>query len=523
MGGGLCWIDFDADGWLDLYVVNSYAEDERTYWQVNGGLPRNALFRNVGGTFVDVSRGSGADLTLRGNGCVAADFNGDEQMDLYVTAYGPNALLWNNGDGTFTEGAAAAGVAAEEWSTAAAVGDLNGDGLPDLYVGGYIDFDRKIPKPVGAFPQDYYGIPDRLYLNRGPASPGSNTVMFQEVTVAAGLTNEERGLGAILSDLDGDGDLDLYVANDGHPNRLYRNEQWPGGLAADPAQLGFRFADATQTADVGDTGSGMGVAVGDYDGDGRYDLFITNWEREYNALYRNTIDETAELTFQYSTFRVGLAGLGSGITGWGTQLADLDNDTDNDLLFVNGRVPVTDLATDPEYARYYRNLARAADGNIDRPGRFLDWTEQVGLEDVGPFLARGSAIADFDNDGDLDVAVNQIAGDLVLLENSGIQETGWRFVYDGFYPGASATVVLPDGHMLVGEVHAGSSYLASEDPRLHFGLGRFTTMPQVVVRWPDGTGSHSQRRRSQSDPPSRASDHYSGRWARICQSRATSR
>jgi cytochrome c peroxidase len=487
MGGGLCWLDYDNDGWLDLYAVNSYADDESAFWQANGGLPHSRLFHNTGGRFEDVSEPSHAGLAHRGNGCVAADFDNDGWTDLYVTAYGPNALLWNNGDGTFTEGAAPAGVTAPEWSSAAAVADLNGDGWLDLYVGGYIDFKRKIPKPAGAFPQDYYGIPDRLFLNRGPGAAGK--VIFEEVTQPAGLVKEERALGAIFTDVDGDGDRDLYVANDGHPNRLYRNDPWPGGLDADPARLGFRFADVTQSADVGDTGSGMGVASGDYDGDGRFDLFITNWERELNALYRNTTAAGGPITFQYSTFRIGVSGLGNGMTGWGTHWIDLDHDTDRDLLIVNGRVPVTNLQSDPELVRYYRNRTWNAEGASDRPGQFVEWTQQVGLKDLGPLLGRGSALGDFDNDGDPDIAINQIAGDLVLLENDGVRGNWLQVDLGGVYPGAVVTVELPDGRRLVSEVHAGSSYLAAEDPRLHFGLGAATHAVRVSVRWPDGAVS----------------------------------
>lgn len=484
MGGGLCWIDYDHDGWLDLYIVNSYAVEEVGYWERQGGLPQNRLYRNVAGRFVDVSDASGAGLTMRGKGCVAADFNNDGWIDLYVTAYGANALLWNNGDGTFSEGAAAAGVDAPEWSSAAAVADVNGDGWLDLFVGAYIDFKRKIPKPVGAFPQDYYGIPDRLYLNRGPDADGR--AFFEEVTLVAGLVKEERTLGAIFTDVDGDGDLDLYIANDGHPNRLYRNDLWPGGVEADPERLGFRFVDVTHQADVGDTGSGMGVASGDYDGDGRFDLFITNWERELNALYRNTTEAGGPVTFQYSTFRIGLSGLGNGMTGWGAHLVDLDNDTDRDLLIVNGRVPVTNLETDPELVRYYRNRTWSLNGPTDRPGHFIEWTQQVGLRDLGPILGRGSALADFDNDGAPDIAINQIAGDLVLLRSSGAPGNWLQVDLGGVYPGAFVTVELSDGRQLVGEVHVGSSYLASEDPRLHFGLGAATHAARVTVRWPDG-------------------------------------
>ncbi|MBP7964173.1 MAG: VCBS repeat-containing protein, partial [Caldilineaceae bacterium] len=366
MGGGLCWLDYDNDGWLDLYLVNSHAVDEVDYWQGQGGLPRNALFRNIGATqpgqFEDVSTASAADLAAVGNGCLAADLNMDGFTDLFLTADGPNALLWNNGDGTFREGAMAAGLAAPEWNSAAVAGDLNGDGWPDLFVAAYIDLKNKVPKPSGAFPQDYYGLPDHLYINNGDGT-------FRDVTELVGLDRIERGLGGLFSDLDRDGDLDLYIANDGHPNRLYANNPWPGGITGDPAGIGFRFEDLTESAKVGDSGSGMGVAGGDYDGDGQTDLFITNWERELNALYRNETSESGILTFQYSTFRIGVSGLGNGQTGWGTHLADFDQDTDTDLLIVNGRVPVTNMQTDPETMRYYRN--RTVDltgaGGVDLP------------------------------------------------------------------------------------------------------------------------------------------------------------
>jgi hypothetical protein len=409
-------------------------------------------------------------------------------MDLYITADGPNALLWNNGDGTFSEGAAAAGVAAPEWNSAAVVGDLNGDRLPDLFVASYIDLEKTIPRPSGAFPQDYYGQPDRLYLNAGPAPGQSRRVTFREVTQAAGLLRQERSLGALLSDLDQDGDLDLYIANDGQPNRLYANVPH-----TDTAALhgpGFRFADLTDTGNAGDSGSGMGVAGGDYDGDGKTDLFVTNWERELNALYRNETTRTDDLTFRYSTFRIGMRGLGNGITGWGTALLDIDHDTDQDLLIANGRVPVTNLQSDPELVRLYRNITHNASGQHERRGHFREWTAQVGLEEVGPLLARGSAVADYDNDGDLDIAINTIGGKAVLLRNDGPHGNWLQVELAGFQPGARITLTLPDGRQLVREQYAGSSYLASEDPRLHVGLGSAASVPHLVVRWPDGQQLH---------------------------------
>ncbi|MCP5097731.1 MAG: hypothetical protein GY943_19460, partial [Chloroflexi bacterium] len=466
MGAGLCWIDYDQDGWLDLYLVNSHAEAERPYWQEQGGLPTNHLFHNDQGQFNDVSTQTGTDLAIRGNGCVAADFNIDGWPDLYITADGANKLLWNQGDGTFTEGAAAAGVNAQEWNSAASVADLNGDGWPDLFVAAYIDLNNKIPHPSGAFPQDFYGLPDRMYVNNGDGT-------FREVTEIVGLQREERGLGSIFTDLDNDGQFELYIANDGQPNRLYT-------AVPDNSPSGFHFDDLSISAATGDSGSGMGIAGGDYDGDGRFDLFVTNWEAELNALYRNEIDERGELVFRYSTYRIGISGLGNNMTGWGTHFADFDHDGDVDLLAVYGRVPVSNFDTDAQLVRFYGNMQQEG-----KPGQFREWTRQVGLHDdgVGPLMARGSAVADFDNDGDLDVAVNTIGSAPALLQNDGVTGNWLQIDLNGFYPGAVVEVVLPDGRSLMREWHVGSSYLASEDTRLHVGLGEFTKATSVRVWW----------------------------------------
>ncbi|MBV7336622.1 ScyD/ScyE family protein [Chloroflexi bacterium TSY] len=493
MGGGLCWLDYDNDGWLDLYLVNSHALDEVEDWLQKGGLPKNQLLHNEGGYFVDVSEASGTDAAIRGNGCVAADFNNDRLVDLFITADGPNLLYWNRGNGLFKQGAQEAGIAAPEWNSAAVAGDLNGDGLLDLYVAGYIDLTKKVPKPTGHFPQDYFGIPDRLYLNQGASDDGFTK--FREITLEAGLTRSDRGLGALLSDLDNDGDLELYVANDGHRNRLYLNEPWVDREAVDPAGLGFHLIDWTANADVGDSGSGMGVTSGDYDGDGTVDLFVTNWQNELNALYRNKLRDVNDLTFQYSTYRIGIAGLGNGLTGWGAHLADFDHDMDVDLLVVNGRVPITDLESDSQLVRYYRNRTYNTDGVENRVGHFLDWTRQVGLDELGPLMARGSAVADYDNDGDLDVAINSVAGEAVLLQNNTNDfssanldaDRNWLVVdVEDHLPGTRVTVQLRDGRTIMREIYAGSSYLASEDPRLHFGFGHVQIIPKLTVRWPNG-------------------------------------
>jgi hypothetical protein len=479
LGGGVCWLDYDGDGWLDLFVVNSYSQREADRWSEEGGLPRSALFHNVEGQFVDVSSGSGADMAVRGNGCVAADFDLDGRTDLFVTTASGGALLWNEGEGRFTEGARDAGIDAFGWLTGAAVGDVNGDGWPDLFLAGYVNLNNPVPEATQGFPNTYLGVRDRLHLSNGRAAGGR--VTFWEVGVDAGLevVDFEPGLGAVFSDLDRDGDLDLYVANDTAPNRLYRNVAWPGGAEADPVGLGFRFEELAGRAGVADSNAGMGVAVGDYDGDTRLDLFVTNARGQVHGVFRGRESEPARPSFEDVRYELG-PDLGSS-TGWGVSWIDLDLDTNLDLFVVNGDIPVTDLAEDAAPLQMFRNLT--AQG---APGLFEDLSVEVGLREVGSLLARGSAAADYDNDGDIDIVVNTIGGSLVLLENIGPVGNWLQVRLDGFHPGALVTVVLPHGLRLTREMQAGSSYLSSEDPRLHFGLGPATEVRELIVLWPDG-------------------------------------
>jgi hypothetical protein len=480
MGGGLCWLDFDRDGWLDLFAVNSYAVAEAGAWEAAGGLPRSALFRNNEGRFVDVSSSTGADLALRGNGCVAADFNLDGWIDLYLTTSRVNVLLWNNGDGTFTLDNEVAGVDAYGWQTGAVVGDLNADGLPDMFVAGYVDINNRIPGATQGFPNTHLGRRDLLYINQGIGPSGHAS--FQEVGEAVGLetSNFEYGLGALLSDLDCDGDLDLYVANDTNPNRLYENVGWPGGQEADPEGVGFRFKEVAMAANVGDDNSGMGMSGGDYNNDGWFDLIVTNLGEQLHSIYLNQSSEVG-LSFRDSTGELGIDNIGVGVTGWGTAWADLDSDSDLDLFVVNGSVPVIDPSVDAQVAQLFGNLT--AQGQT---GKFEELTDAAGLNEVGPLLGRGGAVADFDNDGDLDIAVSTVGGRLALLQNN-IETGNWLEVrLDGFHPGAVVTAVLPDGRELQRELHAGSSYLSSEDPRFHFGLGSADGVAELKVRWPNG-------------------------------------
>jgi Na+-translocating ferredoxin:NAD+ oxidoreductase RnfD subunit len=476
MGGGLCWLDYDDDGWLDLFVVNSYAESDYPEYDARGGLPRSALFRNTGGRFEDVSRGAGADLPLRGNGCVAADFDLDGHTDLYVTTSGYNlgtegydALLWNDGDGTFTEGARDAGIDAFGWHTSAAVGDVNGDGRPDLFVASYTDPNATVPSASG-FPTNHRALRDLLYLNEGTDGNGRST--FREVATEVGVESNRvgHGLGAVFTDYDRDGRLDLYVANDADPNQLYRNVQRPGAL-------GFRLEDVARRQGVDDPNAGMGIAAADYSLDGRPDLLVTNAREQLHSAYRSRSSVSGP-SFVDARPEIAAA-FGTQSTGWGTSWVDLNLDGDLDLVVANGAIPVLNLA---------RNAQRiAALENLAAPGRSARFAPTaVGFQQARRVNGRGLASADYDNDGDVDIAVNSIGGRLILLRNT-VERGHWLEVrLRSFAPGAVVTAVLPDGRTLVREVLAGSSYLSSEDPRVHFGLGAATKVKELRVRFPDG-------------------------------------
>jgi len=469
MGGGVCWLDYDGDGWLDLYLVNSYSELDVGDWERRGGgLPRSALFRNVGGRFVDVSRGSGANLLLRANGCVAADLDVDGDTDLFVTAAGYDALLWNDGDGTFTEGAVEAGIASFGWHTGAAVGDVDGNGRPDLFVAGYTDLNAPIPGSAAGFPTTHQGVSDRLYLNE--AAP-NGTSRFREVGARIGLDDRaEHGLGAVFIDVDRDGRLDLYVANDADPNRLYLN-------ISRPTALGFTFVERARRDGVDDPNAGMGIAAADYDDDGRGDLYVTNSHRQLPAVFRGASGERL-----FTDARPAFAdAFDTRLAGWGTSWVDLDNDGALELVSVNGAIPVLDLRRD---AQRVQVLANASDTD---EARFADVGGGIGLSELGSLNGRGLAAADYDNDGDVDVAVNSIGGSVVLLETTGATGNWLGVEFDPPVPGTVVIAALEDGRRLVRTLTTGSSYLSSEDPRLHFGLGEATLIERLVVAYPNGT------------------------------------
>jgi Na+-translocating ferredoxin:NAD+ oxidoreductase RnfD subunit len=468
MGGGLCWLDYDSDGWMDLYVVNSYADSDIGRYVAGGGLPQSRLFHNAHGRFVDVTKKTRTGLAVRGSGCVAADLDGNGTTDLVVTTAGYDAardafdaVLWNNGNGTFTEGAKAAGIDEPGWHTGAAVADVNGDGRLDVFVAGYTDPNHPLPGSQSGFPANRAAVRDLLYLNVG-ASGGYPR--FREVGRAAGLEPHglDHGLGATFTDVNGDGRPDLFVANDLDPNRLYLNLPAKNGL-------GFRLVEEGRELALDDSNAGMGIAAGDFSGDGLEDLFVTNSRGQLHAVYRSRLGKP------FADARPDFVGsLGRTFTGWGVTWADLDNDGTPELAMANGAIPVTSLAKDAEPVRVL-----TTDGASVRP---------LAVGPIAPRNGRGLAAADFDNDGDLDLAVGSVGGAVQLLRNDGgSQEGHWLEVsLRRFVPGTVVTAVLSDGRRLVQSARAGSSYLSSEDPRLHFGLGKETRVAELVVRYPDG-------------------------------------
>jgi hypothetical protein len=480
-GGGLCALDYNNDGWVDLFVVNSYSEADLGRWQTRGGLPRSALFKNTKGRFTKVSRRSETALAVRGEGCVAADFNSDGLTDLFVTTASYDKLLWNNGNGTFTEGARAAGIRSYGWHTGAAVGDVNGDGRPDLLVAGYADLNIPVPSSAAGFPNNVAGVRDLLYLNVGRDRKGHSK--FREVGVQAGIETArfDHSLGAVFSDFDGDGRPDLYVANDGDPNRLYQNIAWPGGKSADPAGLGFRFEERAAIAGVADPNAGMGVAAADFNGDGRTDVFVSNSRGQGHAVYAGQTPLPSGSSFS-DTRSAFAPAFGRSFTGWGASWVDLDLDGDLDLVLANGGIPVTNLARNAQPIQVLENM-----GAPSEPApQFTDGTALVGGLALPRVIGRGLTTADFDNDGRMDIAINTIGGQLELLRPTGAVGHWLTVRLAKFSPGARVTAVLSDGRRLVREVQAGSSYLSSQDPRVHFGLGAATSVSELIVRYPSG-------------------------------------
>ncbi len=462
VGSGAAWCDYDNDGKLDLYIVNS------TLVRPASGavLPKNALYRNNGdGTFTDVTDAAGVGDTGWGMGCAFADYDNDGDADLYVTNYKANQFYRNDGDGTFKRfSSGAGGIGHEGFGAGIAWGDYDRDGYLDLYVGNYIEY-TKVPQGDEVFfPYDFFGQMNVLYLNKGDGG-------FINITDAAKANGGfHLTLGVAAADYDADGDLDIYLANDTDQNILYRND----------GELTFTNTNRPDARSrTGDIRSGMGIAWGDYDRDSDMDLFVTNWLDENNVLYRNNGDGTfTDISAQSGVFESGL-----GKTCWGTALFDADNDGDLDLFFSAGHI-------DPASWEPHGQADVFLDNNGD--GTFTDISEVVGLRHSDSYgVGRGVAIGDYDADGDLDIFIVNSGGKPMLLRNDGGNQQQWLQIRtvgtvsnrDGV--GALVKVSAGDLHQ-VQQVTAGDSYLSQSSLDVAFGLAHHKTVDRIVIRWPSG-------------------------------------
>ena len=474
MSAGAAFLDYDGDGYLDLFVVNGTrlkdppeeGENKLYHNQPDPGGMR--VFREV-----ETDLGPGG----WGMGCAVGDYDNDGDPDVYATYWGPNRLYRNQGDGRFTEIAQEAGVADQGWGSSAAFGDLDGDGLLDLYATNYLEFDLENP-PGGGYKCHYKGLevfcgprwvppqPDRLYRNQGNGR-------FVDKSAALG-GSPYPALGVAISDLDGDGDLDLYVANDGAPNLLYRNEgNWHF------AEIGTR-AGVAYSGD-GQSQAGMGVHSGDFDNDGDLDLFVTNFSDDVNTLYQNEGG-----SFKDATYEAGLGGMARPYLGWGTGFFDFDNDGWLDLFVANGHLY-------PQLEKHSSGL-RYAQRNLlyhNRSGRFVEVGEEAGPGWRIARVSRAAALGDFDNDGDVDLFLMNLNHTPTLLRNQGGNRNNWLGLelvgVESNRDAIGARVRIKAGAVeQVREVQRGYGFQAQHDPRLLFGLGQGQQVERVEIRWPSG-------------------------------------
>ncbi len=482
-GTGVAIFDYDNDGWPDIFLVNGTTLDQAHSSAV---APTNHLYRNNhDGTFTDVTEKAGLLHSGWGQGVCVGDYDNDGFEDLYVTYYGKNILYRNNGDGTFTDVSEKAGVAGtgKTWGSGCAFVDYDRDGKLDLLVATYVDFDiASAPKPGERTDCLWKGVPvmcgprglpwksNMLYHNRGDGT-------FEDVTKKAHIdkTNGHYGLSVSTLDFDDDGWPDIYVACDSTSSILYRNNH--DGTFTDVAVL----AGAAFNED-GMEQAGMGTTVGDFDGDGRPDIFKTNFSDDTSTLYRNNGDGT----FNDATFAAGL-GLHTQYLGWGTMFFDFDNDGWPDLLLANGHVyPEVDqahLGSDYQEPRIlYHNKGNAT---------FEDISATSGPGITTANSSRGLAVGDLWNDGRISAVVSNMNAPVSLLVNQVHNDNHWIAVQTrgvkSNRDGIGAKIRVKAGNrILVNEVRSGSSYLSSSDRRVHFGLGPVTKIDWIEIRWPSG-------------------------------------
>jgi hypothetical protein len=475
MSGGVAFFDYDNDGDLDIFLVNSLTVD----LVKSKGKTKSDLYRNDGtGKFTEVAVKAGVSDIGWGMGVAVGDYNNDGFEDLYVTCLGPDRLFKNNGNGTFSDVTDKAGVSDRRWSTGASFFDYDRDGDLDLFVANYVDFDiNNLPEfgssqtcqyksiPVQCGPRGLKGAGDSLFRNNGNGT-------FTDVSKQAGVADADGfyGLGVITSDFDGDGLIDIFVANDSTPNFHYRNN-------GDGTFKEIGFTAGTAVNENGSEQGSMGATAGDYDHDGKLDIFITNFADEYNTLYHND----GPNSFTDLSYSAKVAAVSLPHVGWGTKFFDYDNDGWLDIFVANGHV----YPQLPSY-RQPRLLHRN-----NRDGTFTEVSAEFGTILTELRASRGVAFGDIDNDGDLDLLVADLDGPPQLLRNENgntnnsilVKLMGVKSNRSGI--GARVKVVAGDLTQ-TDEVRSGDSYISQSDMRLHFGLEKRTKVDSIEVRWPSG-------------------------------------
>lgn len=487
-GSGIAILDYDHDGWQDIFLVNGTTLDSAT----SKNKPTSHLFHNNrDGTFTDVTTRSGISLSGWGQGACVGDYDNDGYDDLYITAYGKNHLFHNQGNGTFKDVSEASGVSGtgKEWGTGCAFVDYDRDGRLDLIVANYVHLDlATIPKPGSGPGCMWKGVPVMCGPRGLPYSP--NTLFhnlgngrFEEVSKSSGIerTSGHYCFSITTLDYNEDGWPDIYIACDSTPSILYRNNH-DGTFTDVAAEAGVAFNED------GREQAGMGSTSADYDRDGHLDLFKTNFSDDTSTLYRSQGDGT----FTDETHTAGLA-INTDALGWGAMFADVDNDGWPDLLIANGHVyPEVDSARLGSFFReprlLYYNLGRSPSGLV----RFKDISKTSGPGLINPLSGRGLATADLFNDGRIEAVINNLSDDPMLLVNISRNQNHWLDVHligtSSNRDAIGAHVTLRAGaRVWIDEVRSGSSYNSSSDLRLHFGLGSDAHLDFIQVRWPNGS------------------------------------
>jgi enediyne biosynthesis protein E4 len=482
MSGGVALIDYDRDGWTDIYFTNA----QNVEMARSGRKARSALYRNNhDGTFTDVTDRAGVGYPCWAQGVTVGDYDNDGWPDMLVTCFGGVVLYRNNGDGTFTDRTRTAGLSADTgWATGAAFGDYDGDGREDLFVSHYVDLHlnnlaafgskdtcRYLGIDVQCGPRGLKGAPDTLYHNNGNGT-------FTDVSTRAGVADEDRryGLTPLWADFDEDGKLDLLVANDASANYLYRGD----GKG--------NFSDAGFTSGVAYNENGvaqanMGIAVGDYLHTGRLSILLTHFDSEYAALYRND----GKMSFTDVSASSGVLKSTRGYVQWGTGFVDFSNSGWPDVFIVSGHVypQVDSIPGGPRYREPKVLLLN------QRNGTFKDLSKEVGPAIQIPQVSRGMAVGELFNDGKMEVVVENLVGlPMILRPERGAQNHWISFQLEGTKRdrmALNARVRASAGELVqVAELFSGGSYLSQNELRIHFGLGRHDRLSRAEVMWPDG-------------------------------------